>query len=79
MIWLRLTSVTSDSLNKRKPLGFRGIAHGNLAWALDEFLIIKVEDPTLAILATKLKGEVSSLDCLPSSNPHNPFIQERRL
>ena len=52
--------------------------HGTLAWALDEFLVIKVEDPTLVIHAFKLKGE-TSLDCLPSRNPHDPSMQERRL
>jgi len=29
------------------------IGHGTLAWALDEFLIIKVGDPTLGLLPTK--------------------------
>ena len=70
MVWLGLTSVTSDSLIGGKLLRFREIEHGNLAWALDEFLVIKVEDPTLVILASKFKREISSLDRFRSSNPH---------
>ena len=50
MVWLGLTSATSDSLTKRKPLGYREIEHDNLSWALDEFLAIKVEDPHLSFL-----------------------------
>jgi hypothetical protein len=45
---------------REKPLRYREIEHDNLAWALDEFLAIKVEDLTLVILASKLKGEISS-------------------
>jgi hypothetical protein len=65
-LWFRLTSVTSDSLTKRKPLRYREIEHGNLDWALDDFLVIKVEDPTLVILASKLKGETSSCPWIAS-------------
>ena len=50
MVWLGLASVTSDSLTKRKPLGYREIEHGNLAWTLDESLVIKFEDPHLSFL-----------------------------
>jgi hypothetical protein len=50
MVWLGLTSATSDSLTKGKPLGYREIEHDNLAWVLDEFLVIKVEDPHLPFL-----------------------------
>ena len=57
MVWLGLTSVTSDSLIGGKLLRYREIEHGNLAWALDEFLVIKVEDPTLVILASKFKRD----------------------
>jgi hypothetical protein len=38
--------------------------------ALDEFLVIKVEDPTLVILASKLKGEISSSLAQISNNPY---------
>ena len=70
MVWLGLTSVTSDSLVKRKSLRQREIGHGTLAWALDEFLVIKVGDPTLAILASMLNGEISSCLAQISNNPY---------
>jgi hypothetical protein len=54
------------------------IVHGTLAWALDEFLVIKVEDPHLPFLLASWR-EISYLDCFPPRDPHDPFMQERIL
>jgi hypothetical protein len=43
---------------------------GTLAWALDEFLVTKIGDPTLAILASKLERGISSYLATISNNPY---------
>jgi len=44
--------------------------HGTLAFVLDEFLVIKVGDPILVILASKLKRGISSCLAKISNNPY---------
>ena len=44
--------------------------HGTLAWVLDEFLVIKVGDPILVILASKLKRGISSCLVKISNNTY---------
>ena len=58
-----------------KPIRYKEIEHGNLAWAFDEFLVIEVGDPTLVILASKLKRGISS--CLTKIS-NNPFERKSK-